>query len=187
MAQAAKVETGEVARPRLTLLALTEEQRRVEDMLSSCEREDGTVDPEIRNVLEKYLFTLTDESTDKLQDYVAVIKQTTRIAEAREAEAKALAALANTDRAKVDAMKERLKFHMQERGLVKVELPNGNIRLQANGGPLPVTIPDDASKVPYTFWKSPEIDPSRVRRFLEGGGELPGCAIEERGVHIRVV
>ena len=174
----------EVQKPRLTLLDLGAEAMNLEAIMEqACEdNDDATFD-----CLYDYLQTITEQTTDKLEAYAALIKEYTARAKARKEEADSLAALANADKNKADRMKERLKLFFEERGLSKTELRTCRITLSGNGGVEPLSLPSDAESLPKRFQRIiVEADSAKIRAALQAGEEIPGCHLMPRGTHILI-
>ena len=110
-------------------------------------------------------------------------------AEVRIAEAKRLTELANSDKAKVRLLKERLKWFFALHNLKKVETARYKLSLAANGGKAPLVISDSilATDLPERFSRvTVEPNTTAIREALEAGEELDFARLGERGTSIRI-
>jgi hypothetical protein len=87
----------------------------------------------------------------KLEGYHALISEASGRATIRKANADRLRALAKTDESFVDNLKERLKLFFLERGLTRVDLANGRLRIHANGGKRPLRLLTTEALLPAEF------------------------------------
>ena len=130
------------------------------------------------------LEALTGELEVKGAGYVAVINQL-------DMEAKKAKELAESFKRKADVrvnhigrMKDALKVAMERIGTTSVNAGDYTIKLQSNGGKLPLviddTVPDEYYKVVY------ELDRDKMRKALDDGKKLKFAHYGERGTHITI-
>lgn len=127
----------------------------------------------------------------KLDTYCALIHEREAIAEARNQEARRLLALAQIDTNQTTRMRERLKRFFDLYAIGKVETPRFKLTLAKNGGKAPLLIRDewrrDPASAPEQFHKhSITLDTDAIRTALENQEAVEGCAIGERGTHLRI-
>lgn len=75
---------------------------------------------------------------------------------------------------------------MQLSGKTKIEGKTGHFQIKKNGGKTPVIVEDDLV-IPSSlcdYIKKPRVDD--IRKLLEGGKEVPGAKLGERGAHLEV-
>ena len=128
------------------------------------------------------LDALTGELEVKSAGYVAVIHQLEMEQQKAEELSKALKAKADIRKNNIKRMKDALKFAMLTTGKDKIEAGAYTIKLQNNGGKLPLQIigdvPDSFKRIIY------EDDTELIRKHLEDGEKLDFAYLEERGKHI---
>ena len=82
----------------------------------------------------------------------------------------------------IKRMKDAIKWAMINLNLDKIEAGNYTIKLQSNGGKLPLQIigevPDNFKRIIY------EDDTELIRKHLENGETLGFAYLEERGKHV---
>ena len=157
-----------------TLFEITNEFQELYSMLT-----DPDADVECIN---DTLDALTGELEVKSAGYVAVIHQLEMEQQKAEELAKALKAKADIRKNSIKRMKDALKFVMLTTGKDKIEAGAYTIKLQSNGGKLPLQIigdvPDNFKRIIY------EDDTELIRKHLEDGEKLDFAYLEERGKHV---
>lgn len=150
---------------------------------------DGGIDsPDAMKALDEHLAGLDAALEAKAEDYAGLIRELEMRAEARKAEAIRIRALADTDAALADRLKERLKEAMEATGRLKIETPRFRLSVAGNGGKQSLEV-DDAQ---MASWPEPfrkvTVQPNReaIRIALENGGTLPGCTLIPRGTSLRI-
>lgn len=81
-------------------------------------------------------------------------------------------------------LKERMQNCMSVLGVTEIPGKLFTAKLQSNGGVQKLVVPDDPMIVGPAFQKV-EVDTAKVRSYLEGGGEIPGCELLPRGSSVR--
>ena len=124
----------------------------------------------------------------KLEGYTGVIREYEARAKARKEEAQRIMALAQVDANQASALKDRLKYFFEVRGLVKIETATAKISLVNNGGVVPVIIDEIApEELPEKFQRViVEADKKAIREALEQMEELPFARLGERGKSLRI-
>ncbi len=85
-------------------------------------------------------------------------------------------------------MKARLLEYFLATGQQKAKTAEGlDIRVQANGGVLPLLIADPRL-IPEEYKYTPPAvaDNDKIRKAIEAGYVLPFASLGERGVHVRI-
>lgn len=127
---------------------------------------------------------LTDEYKTKVNNYCKFIANLEAIATLRKQEADRLKALAETDLAKVDFLKARLKDSLKQNGLTKLKTDSYNLSV-CNNSIAPLVF--DADNVPSEYQRvKVEVDVKRLREALKNGVDVPGVGFGEKGDHIRI-
>lgn len=148
---------------------------------------EGELSPE----LEKFLTEMVAQREEKLEGYGRYIAEVENRAAARKAEAARLSALAKRDEGITKLLKDRLLKCFQVNDWKKVETPSFSFTLANNGGALPMIVnPEwelDPAKAPEQFHKiAIQIDREAIREALRNDEKVPGCAMAERGQHLRI-
>lgn len=124
---------------------------------------------------------------EKLDGYGAKIRERELLAKARREEADRIYALAKTDEALVERLKERLKWFFETEGIDRLETDRFKFSLATNGGKAPLKVYELPENLPDEFQKvNVAPDNERIRAALEAGRKLPWAEIGERGRHIRL-
>ena len=102
-----------------------------------------------------------------------------------------LGTLADTDEAAITRLKTALHNFMIERNVTKIETTLHKLTLAKNGGKAPLTVAeawrDDPACAPERYHRTViHLDTELIRADLAGGEDVPGCAIGERGTHLRI-
>ncbi len=124
-----------------------------------------------------------DERADA---YAAVISEALGRASVRRSEARRMSDLVAADESLATRLKQRLMEAMQAAGKPRIDTPRFRLSVCGNGGLQSVTI-DDPDMLPTEMTKivrSPDTD--RIRDALERGEAVHGCALVERGSHLRI-
>ena len=164
----------------------------LDQMMAELENEFESLDqtdltPELEQLILDLLEikgTLTDEYKNKVNNYCKLIANLDAIATLRKAEADRLKALAETDLAKVDFLKNRLKDSLKQNGLTKLKTDSYNLSV-CNNSVLPLVY--DVDNIPSEYQRvKVELDSKRLREALKNGVDVPGCGFGERGDHLRI-
>lgn len=125
---------------------------------------------------------LKGELEIKAAGYVSVINQLEMEQAKAEEISKAFKEKADIRKKSIKRMKDALKWAMIETKQDAIEAGNFTIKLQNNGGKLPLQIvgdvPDNFKRIIY------EDDTELIRKHLESGEKLKFAYLEERGKHI---
>lgn len=168
----------------MNLFEIGEELERIAEALRDAE---GVVDG---SPLEAWFDSVMDARDEKIDRYCSLIKSLEGMVAIREEEIKRLQSLVKSDQAAVKRLKERLRIFVEGQG-GKVETPLHKLSVAKNGGKVPVHYPgawaESPSEAPEAFHRRRiELDVEAIRASLEAGEEIPGCAIGERGTHLRI-
>lgn len=168
----------------MNLFEIGEELERIADALRDAE---GVVND---GLLEEWFDSVMEARDQKIDRYCNLIKSLEGMAAIREEEIKRLQALVKGDQATVKRLKDRLRIFVEGQG-GKVETPLHKLSVAKNGGKVPVHYPgawaESPSEAPEAFHRRRiELDVEAIRASLEAGEEIPGCAIGERGTHLRI-
>lgn len=148
-------------------------------------------DPELAaHAIEAYLRDNAGTLEQKVDGYCALIRNMETLAETRAAEAKRMQELAKADAAKAERLKATLLWFLHEvAGLNKLDTARFRVSVAANGGKPPMVVPDDPTAWPAPFVRErviKELDKEALRQALERGEVVEGCALAERGHHLRI-
>lgn len=116
-------------------------------------------------------------------------------AKAEESDALCKIALKEADRqrarrdawqSRADRLKQVCVGVIQMTGKKKLEGRTGSLMVKGNGGKLPLLIEDELS-IPMSFCDIVKVPRKEdIRRIIEGGIDVPGARLGERGVHLEV-
>ena len=173
----------------MTLFEISDELAAIEELLT---QNDGEItDDAAGQTLEAWFDELSDARDAKLDDYCRLITMIRERAEARHREVMRIGALADTDENTVQRLKAGLQRFMAEQGITKLETPMHKLAIANNGGKAPLVVPnewqEDPASAPERYHRRVvKLDVEAIRADLLGGEEVPGCAIGERGTHLRI-
>lgn len=172
----------------MTLFEISDELAAIEELLTE---NDGDISDAAGETLEAWFDQLTDARDAKIDDYCRLITMIRERAEARHREVMRLGALMDTDERAITRLKTALHNFMLERGVTKIETPLHKLTIANNGGKAPLIVPEewqeDPASAPERYHRRVvKLDVEAIRADLLGGEEIPGCAIGERGTHLRI-
>ena len=173
----------------MTLFEISDELTAIEELLT--ENGGDITGDAAGETLEAWFDRLTDVRDAKIDDYCRLITMIRERAEARHREIMRLGALADTDENAITRLKTALHNFMIERNVTKIETSLHKLTLAKNGGKAPLTVPeawrDDPASAPEQYHRAViHLDTELIRADLAGGEDVPGCAIGERGTHLRI-
>ena len=161
-----------------TLFSLVGEMQQLYDMATDPECDEETLNGSIESVM--------GAIEVKAEGYVNVIKQLEMEQKQAEEVAKLFTLKANIRKNNIERMKKALKEAMEQIGTRKIAAGAFDIKLQTNGGKLPVIIdgevPENMTRVTI------EADNAKIREYLEQqeGKKCEWAHIGERGCHIEI-
>lgn len=158
------------------LYELKENWKQVADMLYEEEVDEQCV----LDTLE----AIEGEIEDKADNYAMIIKNLLASAEAKEIEAKKMAEKANAEKNRAKLLKQNLYEIMKETGKTKFKTDLFSFNIQKNGGPAPLWVDEDITKIPDEYLKK-EPDNTKIRELLKTK-EVKWAKLEERGEGVRI-
>ncbi len=168
-----------------TLLDIADDARALADLLDEL---DGDITGQEKAV-QAFLDETGDAMTAKVDAYAGLIRQLEAFAATRKAEAKRMADLAKSDENRAKWLKERLLLAMDVIGETRIDGDRHRVSIAKNGGKVPVVVPDDVDALPDAFVRTVvkrDADKDAIREALEGGADVPGCKLGERGRSVRI-
>jgi hypothetical protein len=172
-----------------TLLQIAGEITALHDLLSEVGGE--LPDAEAEGAIDQW-FAETDLALDKKVNSICwLLREFEGRAEIREQAAKALMASAATDTNQAKRLKDRLKNFLEICGLPKLETEHFKLWIQANGGVLPLIVPQawerDPAEAPEAFQKREiRLDTTAIREAIRNDEETHGASLGERGTQLRI-
>mgnify|MGYP000933962417 CR=1 FL=1 len=164
--------------------------KQIDSLLESCE--DHLEDPELQEAIAD-LFSQKDELdrefSQKIDNYLALIKSLETFAETRKKEAERLRNLANSDIKKAKFLRENLQAALEERNVSTLKTNRFNLSLSLNGGKQPLWLDEniDMNQLPSQYRiTSYHFDKEAIREDLENGVELDFAKILERKRSLRI-
>ena len=157
-----------------SLFQITSDMQTLYDMLTDPDADVQAV----RDTLDGMM----GELEVKASGYIAVLEQMDMEQKKAEEMYKFFKEKADARKNGIKRMKDAIKWAMINLNLDKIEAGNYTIKLQANGGKLPLQIigevPDNFKRIIY------EDDTELIRKHLEDGETLGFAYLEERGKHV---
>ena len=157
-----------------SLFQITSDMQTLYDMLTDPDADVQAV----RDTLDGMM----GELEVKASGYIAVLEQMDMEQKKAEEMYKFFKEKADARKNGIKRMKDAIKWAMINLNLDKIEAGNYTIKLQANGGKLPLQIigevPDNFKRIIY------EDDTELIRKHLENGETLGFAYLEERGKHV---
>lgn len=169
-----------------TIYEISEDMAALDALLAET---GGEITPEAEAAFNAFEAELAANLHAKTDAYCALIAEIDARAAARKAEAKRLADRAKTDERAADALRERLRFVWEQRGLGKVETDRFTVSLAKNGGKAPLDIRCGVEDLPAWAVKIETIatvDRDAIRARLESGEALGFASLMERGTRISI-
>lgn len=172
-----------------TLFQIGADLSALEELLTET---DGEItDDAAGEALEAWFDELGEARDQKIDSYCRLIASIEARAQARADESARLERLVAVDHTAVKRLKASLYNFMLEQGITKLETPLHKLAIAKNGGKPPLIIPDswreDAANAPEAYHRiSVHLDTDAVRADLVAGTEVSGCALGERGSHLRI-
>jgi len=172
-----------------TLYEISEHLRAIEAILTETEGEIS--DDTAGEMLAEWFDQLTDQRDAKIDSYCRLIAEMGARAEARRAEILRLGALVDAGDRAVTRLKNALKAFLDVHQISKLETASFKLSVAKNGGKSPLIIPEawreDAVNAPEAYHRTfVKLDTEAIRADLEAGQPVDGCAIGDRGTHLRI-
>lgn len=167
----------------MSLYAISSELQSLIDLADS-----GGTDAEMNAAIAEHRAALVEAFDAKADGYAALIRTCETRADARRAEAKRMAALADSDEGLADRLRLALRDAMTATGRAKVETERFRLAVRANGGKAPLIVSDESALPPQFVVPvvTTKIDKDAIRAALEAGEAVPGAAIGERGTRLDI-
>jgi len=173
----------------MTLFKIADEIRALHDLLTEL---DGDVsDAQVEETVDQWLAQIGEQVEEKVDAYCVLIHEFEARANARHEESARIAKLGNADTGNAGRLKDRLKQFMEATGRLKIETPAFKLAIQKNGGVLPLIVPEDweiePARAPEAFQRRViQLDKQAIREALRNDEMVNGCALAERGTHLRI-
>lgn len=169
-----------------TLLEIGKEMEELERFIQ--EQADGELTAEIEAKIDGWLVSIRSDFENKADGYCGLIREMEMRASARQDESDRMARLAQADANAAKRLKDRLKLFMTLHGIRIVETNRFRIRVQANGGKVPLELLVPVENIPPLYQRQRiEADLEKIRIALEGGENLEFAALRERGTQLRII
>ena len=170
-----------------TLLDIADDVVTLDDLLDEHE---GDITGQ-EDAVAAFLFENDRALNEKVDGYAGLIKELEARAAARKAEADRIKELAKLDENRAKWLKERLLYAFDEMAITRVETPRFRVSTAKNGGKIPVVLDETATvaTLPEAFVRTKvkrEPDLDAMREAIEGGADIPGVRLGERGRGIRI-
>ena len=169
-----------------TIYDISEDMAALDALLAET---GGEITPEAEAAFAAFESELAANLHAKTDAYCALIAEIDARSTARKAEAKRLADRAKIDERTADALRERLRWVWEQRGLGKIETDRFTVSLAKNGGKAPLDIRCGVEDLPSWAIKTETIaraDNDAIRARLESGEVLPFAYLLERGTRISI-
>lgn len=172
-----------------SLFQIGDDIRALDDLLFELEGE--VTDTEIEAAIDQWLAENKDNLFAKIDGYCALIGEREALAKARQDEAQRLSDLAQHDTNRVTRLRARLKAFFELHDITKMETHHHKLTIAKNGGTLPLIVNPvwlaDPANAPEQFHKVRiDLDKEAIREALRNDEPVEGCAVGERGTHLRI-
>lgn len=178
--------------PNLSLMELSEREAAWLDAMT-CEGIEGEPisEEEQARIIDEYIAADADFK-NKVDRYCDLISAFGARAAYQEQMAEHYKELSRRNQSVADKMEARIKVVMELRGETKIETDNHRLSLVKNGGKAPLIVPAEwviqpASAPEQFHFKVIRLDMNAIRNALESGDQIEGCAIADRGTHLRIL
>jgi hypothetical protein len=167
-----------------TIYEISDDLRALHDLLAES---GGELTPQTEAAFAAFESELSSDLHGKLDRYCSLIAELEALATARKAEAKRLADLARTNERSAEALRERLRWVFEARGLGTQQTERFRVSLAANGGKLPLVVLCAEDELPAWATKSRvSADTEAIRERLEAGESLLFARLGDRGRRISI-
>lgn len=167
-----------------TIYEISDDMRALHDLLAES---GGELTPQTEQAFAEFEAELSTNFSAKLDRYCSLIAELEAQSTARKAEAKRLADLARTSERSAEALRERLRWVFEARGLPAQQTERFRVSLAANGGKLPLVVLCAEDELPAWAIRSKiSADTEAIRERLEAGESLPFARLGERGRRISI-
>lgn len=170
------------------LIDITADAQALRQLLDEAAGDDGQLADEQANaIIDGWLAELQQDLESKADGYCGLIREQElrEAAHREEAERHLKRAQAHGNLAR--RLKERLKAHLELIGMPKLETRRFRVRVQANGGKLPLDVLVPADQLPTRFQRLRiEADNDAIRQALEEGATFSFAHLLPRGTHLRI-
>ncbi len=151
------------------------------------EEADSELTPEIESALDTWFSEIGAEKQQKVDNYCALVRTMELRAACRKEEMERLARRVQVDTNNAKRLKDRLKLFMELTGERKIETDRYSVRVQNNGGKVPMEISVQPDRLPPECQRMKiEADTDKIREMLESGAVIDGCTLGVRGTQIRI-
>jgi len=177
----------QTTKPR-TLFNITEDLLTIERLIDEVEGDISA--PEVEAAITAWMAEMGGDQAVKCDGYIGLIRKWEMQAAAAKAERDQYAKIAQVRGNRIDALKQRLKEHMERTGQAKIETATGRtIAIQKNGGKAPMVVDPvvDPQAVDARYQRiTIDLDNEAVRAALEAGEKLAFASLGERGTSLRI-
>ena len=161
----------------LSMYDMTEEWQNVFDML---------LDPEIPEDAVLDTIEMIEADMDiKADSYAKILKSIDGDVKKIDEEIKCLQERKASITGRKNWLKSGLENMMRTTGRMKFKTALFTFNIQKNGGNIPVVLNPDVA-VPAEWLKPGDPDTTKIRNYLESGGELPFATLGVRGESLRI-
>lgn len=172
-----------------TLFEISADIEALHDLLTECGGELPDVEAEA--AIDGWLAETDAALEKKIDGYCGLIREFEARSAAREIEANRLLALADADGNQAKQLRARLKAFFETCDIKKMETPRFRVGVQANGGLVPLIIPQewerDPAEAPEAFQKREiRLDNAAIREAIRNDEETHGAYLGERGTQLRI-
>jgi hypothetical protein len=172
-----------------TLFEIADEISALHDLLTECGGE--LADEESEAAIDQWLAETSLALEKKINGYVWLVREFEGRADVREQAAKALMASAGADANQAKRLKARLKSFLEVCGLSKLQTEHFKLSIQANGGALPLIVPEswknDPANAPEKFHRRKiELNNEAIKNAIRNDEDTHGAYLGDRGTSLRI-
>jgi Siphovirus Gp157 len=172
--------------PDISDLSLFDVSRQLVELMAFRDNED--LQPDERDAVEKEIARYVAAEITKVDNVRWYLRHCEVMEKAHREEADRQTRMAHAWEERQKRLKDYAIRALEAAGKTRVEGKTGVLKIQKNGGQIPMEIFDETS-IPTRYTPMTityPIDKEAVRRDLSAGKEVPGARLLERGVHLRV-
>lgn len=169
-----------------TLLDITADMAALDALLAES---GGEITPDTEATLDAFFAETEANLAGKVDAYCALISEMEARADVRKAEAKRLADRARVDENAAAALRERLRFVWEARGLGKVQTQRYTVNLAKVGGKQKLDLRAGVEDLPawaVTTETVTTANTDAIRARLDAGEALPFASYMERGTRLSI-
>lgn len=171
-----------------TLLEIGQDMAALEQLLAESAESGGDITT-VESTLTKWFSELGEQQSSKIDGYCALIRELELRSAARKEESERLAKRVKVDEAQAKFLQVRLKDHLEQHGLKKIETERFTVGIVNNGGKVPLELTQPPERLPTQYQRiktEVSADADKIREALERGEQLGFATLGKRGTRLSI-